>query len=148
MWRRQVQLGMIPYYMFVVRDTGAQHYFGVPLVRAWEIFRGAYSKVSGLSRTVRGPSMSAHPGKVQVLGVSSVRGQQVFTLRFIQGRNPDWVHRPFFAQYDPDAVWLDDLKPAFGEERFFFEGKAALSRHRSGRHIASPARIGRKQVVA
>ncbi len=148
MWRRQVQLGMIPYYMFVVRDTGAQHYFGVPLERAWEIFRGAYSNVSGLSRTVRGPSMSAHPGKVQVLGVSSVRGQKIFTLRFIQGRNPDWVHRPFFAQYDPEAVWLDDLKPAFGEERFFFEGKATPSRHHAGRHAIRHTRAGRKQVVA
>ena len=39
MWRRQVDLGCIPYYMFVARDTGAQHYFSVPLVRAWEIFR-------------------------------------------------------------------------------------------------------------
>jgi L-lysine 2,3-aminomutase len=36
MWREQVKVGCIPYYMFVVRDTGAQHYFGVPLVRAWE----------------------------------------------------------------------------------------------------------------
>ena len=150
MWRRQVQLGMIPYYMFVVRDTGAQHYFGLPLVRAWEIFRKAYSQVSGLSRTVRGPSMSAHPGKVQVLGVGSVHGQKVFCLRFIQGRNAEWVQRPFFAQYDPEAIWLDDLKPAFGEERFFFEGKAKPVHHRSGRHATgAPAlRVGPKQVVA
>ena len=27
MWTKQVELGCIPYYMFVVRDTGAQHYF-------------------------------------------------------------------------------------------------------------------------
>lgn len=42
-------------------------------------------------------------------------------LRFIQGRNPAWVERPFFAKYNPEATWLDHLKPAFGEERFFFE---------------------------
>ncbi|HEX9656283.1 MAG TPA: lysine 2,3-aminomutase [Bacteroidota bacterium] len=121
MWREQVNLGCIPYYMFVVRDTGAQHYFGVPLVRSWEIFREAYKKVSGLSRTVRGPSMSANPGKVQVLGVGKVNGEEVITLRMLQGRNPDWVMRPFFAKYNPDAIWLDDLEPAFGEEKFFFE---------------------------
>jgi hypothetical protein len=28
---------------------------------------------------------------------------------------------PFFAKFDPDAVWLDDLKPAFGEEKFFWQ---------------------------
>ncbi|MGE5154376.1 MAG: KamA family radical SAM protein [Bdellovibrio bacteriovorus] len=121
MWGRQVDLGCIPYYMFVARDTGAQHYFGVPLVRAWEIFREAYQKASGLCRTVRGPSMSANPGKAQVLGVSEVNGERVLVMRFIQGRNPDWVHRPFFARYDEKATWLRDLKPAFGEARFFFE---------------------------
>src|SRR5690625_1909151 len=47
MWREQVQLGMIPYYMFVVRDTGAQHFYGIPLERAWNIFRGAWKQVSG-----------------------------------------------------------------------------------------------------
>lgn len=33
MWRAQQQLGMIPYYMFVERDTGPQDYFAVPLAR-------------------------------------------------------------------------------------------------------------------
>ena len=120
MWRQQVQLGCIPYYMFVVRDTGAQHYFGVPLVKAYEIFRTAYKQVSGLGRTVRGPSMSATPGKVQVDGISQINGKKVIVLRFLQGRNPDWVSKPFFAEYDENAIWLDDLKPAF-EEKFFYE---------------------------
>jgi len=120
MWTKQVRLGLIPYYMFVVRDTGAQHYFGVPLVKAHEIFREAYKKVSGLGRTVRGPSMSATPGKVQVDGVVNIKGEKVLALRFLQGRNPDWVYRPFFAKYNENAIWLDDLKPAF-EEKFFFE---------------------------
>ena len=121
MWSRQVDLGMVPYYMFLARDTGAHDYFAVPLVRAWEIFRDAYQKVSGLCRTVRGPSMSANPGKIQVLGVSQAGGEKVITMRFLQGRNPDWVHRPFFAKYDEKATWIDELKPAFGEEKFFFE---------------------------
>ena len=121
MWKRQVALGCVPYYMFVARDTGAQDYFAVSLGRAWEVFRKAYQQVSGLARTVRGPSMSATPGKVQILGVSEVQGKKVFSLRFLQGRNPDWVGRPFFAQFDPDAIWLDDLKPAFGKQAFFFE---------------------------
>ncbi len=120
MWSKQVQLGCIPYYMFVVRDTGAQHYFGISLGRAQEIFRDAYKKVTGLARTVRGPSMSATPGKVQVLGVVTINNEKFFVLRFLQGRNPEWVQRPFLAKYDENAVWLDDLKPAF-EEKFFFE---------------------------
>lgn len=63
MWRRQIQLGIVPYYMFIERDTGPHDYFSVPLFRAYEIFRAAYNSVSGLARTVRGPSMSATPGQ-------------------------------------------------------------------------------------
>jgi len=121
MWKAQVKLGCVPYYMFLARDTGAQHYFSVPLIRAWQIFREAYQQVSGLARTVRGPSMSANPGKIQVLGEAQAGGEKVLVMRFLQGRNPDWVQRPFFAKYSETACWIDELKPAFGEEKFFFE---------------------------
>ena len=123
MWRKQVDLGCIPYYMFIARDTGAKAYFELPLEKCWQLFRRAYRQVSGLCRTVRGPSMSDHPGKIQILGVQQVKGEKVFVLRFIQGRNPQWVHIPFFAKYDPKATWFNQLKPAFGEDKFFFEQK-------------------------
>jgi L-lysine 2,3-aminomutase len=134
MWRRQVDLGCIPYYMFVARDTGAKHFFELPLERCWEIFRKAYRSVSGVCRTVRGPSMSDTPGKIQLLGVSEVRGEKVFVLRFLQGRDPRWVDIPFFAKYDPRATWFDQLEPAFGEESFFFESDRAFS---AARHDTS-----------
>ncbi|QKT03772.1 lysine 2,3-aminomutase [Ectothiorhodospiraceae bacterium 2226] len=120
MWRTQVRLGLVPYYLFVERDTGARRYFEVPLARAWEIYRDAMQQVSGLGRTARGPSMSAGPGKVEIQGVAEIAGEKVFVLRFIQARNPDWVQRPFFARFDPEATWLEQLKPAFGEPEFFF----------------------------
>jgi KamA family protein len=121
MWRRQVALGCIPYYMFIERDTGAQHYFSVPLWEAFNTFRVAFTQVSGLSRTVRGPSMSAMPGKVAVEGVTEINDEKVFVLTFLQGRNPDWCKRPFFAKYDEKATWLNELIPALGEDKFFFQ---------------------------
>lgn len=121
LWDEQVRLGIVPYYMFVERDTGARAYFEVPLARGWHIYRDAIKQVSGLGRTARGPSMSTSPGKVEIQGVSEIRGEKVFVLRFIQGRNPNWVQRPFFARYDEKATWLDQLEPAFGERSFFFE---------------------------
>jgi KamA family protein len=121
MWREQVQLGVVPYYMFVERDTGPRHYFEVPLARGLRIFDRACAEVSGLARTVRGPSMSATPGKVLVDGITTVGGEKVFTLKMIQGRDARWVNRVFFARFDSQAVWLDDLEPAFGERAFFFE---------------------------
>jgi L-lysine 2,3-aminomutase len=121
MWRHQVQLGAVPYYMFVERDTGPKNYFEVPLGRALEIFTKAYGRVSGLARTARGPSMSATPGKVLVDGVVTIKGEKVFVLKFIQAREPEWTRRAFFARYDPEATWLSDLRPAFGAREFFFE---------------------------
>ena len=64
-----------------------------------------------------------------------VGGQRVFVLRFLQGRNPDWVQRPFFARYDEQATWLDDLQPALGDERFFFAEEFAEMKRRV---MASP----------
>ncbi|WP_241504015.1 KamA family radical SAM protein [Pelagibaculum spongiae] len=89
MWNKQIQLGIIPYYMFVARDTGASRYFELPLARAWEIYQKAMGSVSGLARTARGPSMSGGPGKVEISGVSEIQGEKVFVLRFIQARNDD-----------------------------------------------------------
>lgn len=54
-----------------------------------------------------------------------LQGEKVFMLRFIQGRNPNWVQRPFFAKYDPKATWLNELVPAFGEKEFFFSEEYA-----------------------
>jgi KamA family protein len=120
MWRAQTRMGMVPYYMFVERDTGPQGYFAVPLARGHQIFRDAYASVSGLCRTVRGPSMSATPGKVCIDGVVEVAGEKVFALHMIQARNPDLVGKPFFARFDPTAIWLSDLEPAFAP-RFPFD---------------------------
>ena len=123
MWREQVRLGLIPYYMFVERDTGARRYFEVPLARALQVYQQAYQSVSGLARTVRGPSMSASPGKIQVQGVTEINNEKVFLLRFLQGRNESWTQQPFFARFDENATWLDDLKPAFGQKQFFYEAE-------------------------
>jgi L-lysine 2,3-aminomutase len=135
MWRDQLRLGLVPYYMFVERDTGPQGYFAVELARAVEIYRDAYSSVSGLGRTVRGPSMSATPGKVCIDGVTEVAGQRVFVLHMIQARDPSLVGRPFFAHFDPTAVWLSDLRPAFAD-RFPFEPAPAADVDAAERWVA------------
>jgi L-lysine 2,3-aminomutase len=121
MWREQVRLGCVPYYMFVERDTGASRYFKVPLYRSLEIYREAIGENSGLGRTARGPVMSALPGKVVLDGVADVDGKPVFVLSFLQARDPAWCKRPFFAEFDGSACWLTELRPAFGAAAFFYE---------------------------
>ncbi|UCH65307.1 MAG: lysine 2,3-aminomutase [Ignavibacterium sp.] len=121
MWKEQVKLGCIPYYFFVERNTGAKNYFSIPLYKAYQIYREAYQELSGLSRTVRGPSMSALPGKVSIEGVTQINGEKVFVLTLLQARNPEWVKKPFFAKYSEKATWLTDLRPAFGRDKFFYQ---------------------------
>jgi hypothetical protein len=138
MWRTQVRMGMVPYYMFVERDTGPQDYFAVPLARGYEIYSGAYRSVSGLCRTVHGPSMSATPGKVCVDGITEVAGERVFVLHMIQARDPSLVGKPFFARFDPAATWLSDLEPAFAA-RFPFEPTHAELPGLWGQELLEPA---------
>lgn len=121
LWREQVKLGICPYYMFVARDTGARSRFDLPLARTLEIYREAIRGVSGLARTARGPSMSTSAGKIEIQGTAEVSGEQVFVLSFLQGRQPEWVKKPFFARFDAKATWIDDLVPAGGARHFFFE---------------------------
>jgi len=147
LWRLEVQLGAVPYYMFVERDTGPRRYFELPLARVLEIFHGAYRRVSGLARTVRGPTMSATPGKVLVVGDAEVGGERVFVLQFLQGRDPEWVGRPFFARYDPEATWLTQLEPAFGESAFFFESELEAIRCAGRAPAWSQRPAGRRKPV-
>ncbi len=121
MWQEQVNLGIIPYYMFIPRNTGAHRFFSIPLVKAHAIFRNAFQQVSGLARTVRGPIMSALHGKIEINGISDINGKKYISMSFIQARSPDFVKKPFFSEYDEEACWINELKPAFGGKQFFFE---------------------------
>lgn len=107
--------------MFVERDTGAHHYFGLPLSQTHEIYTEAIRQVSGLARTARGPVMSATPGKVVIDGTVNLPKGKAFVLRFLQARNPELVGRPFFAKWDSTAQWWDELSPFGAEDKPFFK---------------------------
>lgn len=109
MWRAELAAGAIPYYMFVERDTGPHDYFKVPLAEALDIFQTAYRRLPGLARTVRGPVMSATPGKVLVDGATATPRGRRFQLKFLQARDPELVGRPFQAHYSAGAAWVTDL---------------------------------------
>ncbi|MEI6205663.1 MAG: 4Fe-4S cluster-binding domain-containing protein [Desulfuromonadales bacterium] len=120
LWQEEVRLGIIPYYLFIVRNTGARHYFSVPVVDALGIFREAYSRISGICRTVRGPCMSTKHGKVQVLDVQELQGEKALLLRYLQSPEPEQVLRTFFAVYDDKADWFTDLRPLRPQDASFF----------------------------
>lgn len=120
LWRTEVRHGVVPYYMFVERDTGARNYFGLPLARALEIYQGAYRQVSGLGRSARGPVMSASPGKVAIDGIVDLDRGPAFALRFLQNRDPQLAGQPFYAAFDEEAQWWDQLRPYREQDARFF----------------------------
>ena len=48
-------------------------------------------------------------------------------LHFIQARDPDLVNKPFFAEFNVNATWISDLKPALAEH-FPWESRPVSSR--------------------
>lgn len=110
LWRAELAVGAVPYYLFVERDTGPHEYFKVPLADAVAIFQAAYRRLPGLARTVRGPVMSTTAGKVLVDGIEETAQGRWFQLRLAQARDPALVGRPFRARYSPTASWLDELE--------------------------------------
>ncbi|MCW9033337.1 MAG: hypothetical protein OQJ97_03885 [Rhodospirillales bacterium] len=111
LWEESVKLNMIPYYMFVERDTGPSAYFRIPLAEAHEIYRRAYQRVSGLARSARGPVMSTKAGKIQVEGVLEQKGEKMFILKMLQARESNLTQTPFAAKYSDSAAWIDELQP-------------------------------------
>jgi hypothetical protein len=96
--------------MFVERDTGAKRYFEIPLERVLRIYLDVIRGMSGLSHTLRGPVMSASPGKVMLEGVVEISGKKYFTLKLLQSRDKYLTGNVFFAEYDEKACWWDELK--------------------------------------
>ena len=113
-WTTELARGITPYYAFVARDTGAHGLFKVPLARAWEIFSDAYRDLPGLARTVRGPVMSASPGKLLVEQALPIDGAVRLRLRFVQARDAALVGRALDVVGPADASWLSDLTPMRG----------------------------------
>ena len=116
MWRAQLRLGMVPDTMVLERDTGPHGYFAVPLADAVPIFQAAFSTVSGLCRTVRGPLMPMDSGTVCLDGITQIANETVFVLHITQARDPALTGQRFFARFDPDAAWLSGLEPAFASQ--------------------------------
>jgi L-lysine 2,3-aminomutase len=112
MWKKQVELGLIPYYMFVERETGPYNYFGIPLAEIYRIFQKAVRETGSLAKTVTGPVMSAAKGKVHIMGVMDnyENGNKYFMMQYVRHRDYRKTYRPFLLEYDENATWINQLK--------------------------------------
>ncbi|HEV2373715.1 MAG TPA: lysine 2,3-aminomutase [Streptosporangiaceae bacterium] len=111
LWRAQTRAGMVPHAMTIQHITGPAVHYQVPLARAHDIFAAAYASVTGLARTVRGPVMADGHATICLDGTTQAGTQKLFVLRHLQARDPHLAGQPFFAAYDPQAAWPDQLHP-------------------------------------
>jgi L-lysine 2,3-aminomutase len=121
LWKLSHKHQIVPYYLYVARDTGAQHHFGVPLVKGLEIFNQAIKQSHGLVGTVRGPVMSTEFGKIQIVGRTEVGGSTALVLKVLQARHSEFSGSVHLAKFDESAVWLSDLTPLDGKAEFPFQ---------------------------
>ncbi|MCT4601747.1 MAG: 4Fe-4S cluster-binding domain-containing protein [Marinifilum sp.] len=113
MWKMQVNLGLVPYYMFIERETGPYKYFQVSLSEAYKVYTDAVRQTGSLAKTVTGPVMSAAKGKVQVLGIieNPLDGKKQFMMQYVRHRDYNQTFRPFYMEFNETATWVDQLKP-------------------------------------
>ena len=100
------------------------------------------------------PRLSAFPGKVRILGIVSLGtmldgavlagvqdslGPELgdpdtprLVCDFIQARDPEWVKRPFFAEFDRGAAWFDELAAGFRQVAVLLRGGPATAKRPTG----------------
>lgn len=111
MWLKQVNLGMVPYYMFIERETGPYAYFELPIAQVYDIYRNAIKYTGSLAKTVTAPVMSASMGKVHVMGVidNPADNDRYFMMQYVRHRNVEETYKPFLTHYDEKATWFNQL---------------------------------------
>ncbi len=116
MWTKQVQLGMVPYYLFMEADHSPQSPFRVPLARALRIFQEAQHKTTALARTVRGPVFMNDLNRVLLDGTTELNGQKYFVLKTLQC--PPGTHsegKIKLIPYNPHTTSAGNLFELFNE---------------------------------
>ncbi len=118
MWKMQIELGLVPYYMFVERETGPYDYFQIPLAEVYQTYQEAIRESGSFAKTLTGPVMSADKGKVHIMGVADnpVTGEKYFIMQYVRHRDYRQTFRPFFMKYDTQATWVDQLTEVVPEE--------------------------------
>ncbi|MCY1005170.1 hypothetical protein OV079_06205 [Nannocystis pusilla] len=127
LWRAQVRLGAVPYYMFIERDTGPKEYFKVPLARAADLSRRlppAVGAVSQRPRPVDVGDARQDPGRRR----DGDRGQAVLRAADAPGPQPR-VGRPHLPRRVRPRRGLDQrAAPGLRRARLLLRRRARRAR--------------------
>jgi len=104
---REVESGIVPYYLFLESSKGISDYFKISPPRALEIFQDAISSITGLARTVRGPVWNQNGRKVLLDGIVDCAGHNKLILKCLQSPDKTEVNSIRLIDYDAntDLSW-------------------------------------------
>lgn len=108
---REIQLGLIPYYMFVESGKLPGGSFKIPLASVLKIFQDSQKELSGLAKTLQGPVLTNGPYKILIDGVTELNGEKVFVLKILQSGNPFHKGKIFFVNYNESETDINRLPP-------------------------------------
>lgn len=88
---KEVELGIVPYYIYLESSIGFTDYFKIPIIKAFEICRETMSTITGLARTIRCPVSNTCAKKILIDGIIEDDGKKRMVLKCIQSSDPSEV---------------------------------------------------------
>lgn len=117
LWNEQIQLGIIPYYMFVEADHNSESCFRVPFAKALRIYQEARKKATTLAKTCNGPVFMNDKDRVLIDGTLELQGEKYFVMKSLQSPpGTNGAGRIRLIPYREDLQDAGDLFALFNEE--------------------------------
>jgi L-lysine 2,3-aminomutase len=114
LWTKQIQLGMVPDWMYLEADHSPESCFRVSLAESLQIAEEAHRQCSVLARTVRGPVFMNDVYRVLLDGVTELNGEKYFVLKNLHGPPDSNAESTIkLIRYDAQTKSVGDLFELF-----------------------------------
>ena len=107
LWHREVQLGIVPYYLFLESQEGMKPIYKNSFKEALTIFKKAYAQVGGLEKTVRGPVLNTSAMKLLVDDKITVNGTEQLLLKCLHSETPSEIGKKAIAPLNLQQKYRD-----------------------------------------
>jgi KamA family protein len=111
LFNKLAESGITPYYHFQCKFIKAANHFRTSLIKTNESFLNATKGLNGLAKRVK-LIMTHFTGKIEILGVNKINGNQNIFLKYHQARDPNMIGKIYHFPIANDAYWLDDIPEA------------------------------------
>ncbi|HAS43879.1 MAG TPA: lysine 2,3-aminomutase [Microscillaceae bacterium] len=125
LWNYQIDLGLIPSYMFIESGHNHEASFRVPLAKALSIFQKAQQQTTGLTHSVQGPVFMNDIHRVLLDGIVAIDHKKFFVLKCLQSPYPESEGQIELIPYDKHTRSAGDLVKMFTPQEVLNEAYLA-----------------------